>query len=85
MSKSLKNSCKLGPKPIKVALIHWLQIFHLCEKFILLHTKLFHKKGHSCIRQIYVVVLFYPWFNFHFPLFQTHTSITIRQNKEDKI
>ena len=44
MSKSLKIPAKLGPKPIKVALIHWPQIFHLCEKFIFLHTKLFHKK-----------------------------------------
>lgn len=29
-----KNSCQLGPKPIKVTLIHWLQIFRLCEHFI---------------------------------------------------
>ena len=59
MSKSLKHSCKLGPKPIKVAVIHWLQIFHLCEKFIFLHTKLFHKKKIIVVLDKYML-----WFYF---------------------
>ena len=37
----------------------------------------------SGLMGVYVVVPFYAWFKFYFPLFQTHyhTLITIPQNK----
>ena len=40
--------------------------------------------GNSCY--IYVVVQFYPWFKFYFPLFQTHYhTLQYPKTKENKI
>ena len=38
------------------------------------------------IKGVYVVVQFYPWFKFYFPLFQTHYhTLPYPETKENKI
>ena len=45
------------------------------------------KNSHSCnFDQAYVVVQFYPWFKFYFPLFQIHYhTLPYPKTKENKI